>query len=499
VFVFADEWRAQATGYAGDENAHTPTLDALARESVRFSHAVAGCPVCCPYRASLMTGQYPQTHGVFINDVELDPNVFSIARAFQAHGYDTAYIGKWHLYGSPDGVYGRREAYVPRDHQLGFDYWKGFECCHDYARSPYFVADDPTLRWWDGYDAFAQSRDAADYIRRHATSDRPFLLMLSWGPPHFPLDTAPEGYRRLYENRALTLRPNVPPERREQAQQELRGYYAHIAALDDCLKIVWDALRQAGIESDVPVLEDTVFVFTADHGDMRQSQGLDTKLFPFDESIRVPFLLHYPRLATRASPGRAAGSAESAGAGEMAPARCGGSDIAVPIDAPDIMPTLLGLAGLPVPPTVEGTDWSPIVRGEAQPSGEEAALLAILSEFTEIRANGMRAYRGLRTARYTYVRDTAGPWLLFDNQADPYQMRNLVHSAEHRRLQERLEAQLAERLARMGDEFREGRYYLEQRGRVRPYGLAHYYEVNCPIRRVWRSPWEPPGSPERRT
>ena len=121
VFVFADEWRAQATGYAGDENARTPTLDALARESVRFSHAVAGCPVCCPYRASLMTGQYPQTHGVFINDVELDPGAFSIARAFRAHGYDTAYIGKWHLYGSPDGVYGRREAYAcRREYQLGF-------------------------------------------------------------------------------------------------------------------------------------------------------------------------------------------------------------------------------------------------------------------------------------------------------------------------------------------------------------------------------------------
>ena len=461
VFVFADEWRAQATGYAGDENARTPTLDALARESVRFSHAVAGCPVCCPYRASLMTGQYPQTHGVFINDVELDPDAFSIARAFRAHGYDTAYIGKWHLYGSPDGVYGRREAYVPREYQLGFDYWKGFECCHDYARSPYFVTDDPTLRWWDGYDAFAQSRDAAGYIRDHAASDKPFLLMLSWGPPHFPLDTAPEEYRRLYENRALTLRPNVPPERREQAQQELRGYYAHIAALDDCLQIVWDALRQAGIEGD------TVFVFTADHGDMRQSQGLDTKLFPFDESIRVPFLLHYPRLDAGAS-----------------------VDLAVPIDAPDIMPTLLGLAGLPVPSTVEGTDWSPIVRGEAQPTGEEAALLAILSEFTEIRANGMRAYRGLRTAHYTYVRDTAGPWLLYDNETDPYQMRNLANRPQHRRLQERLERQLAERLAQMGDEFREGRYYLEQRGRVRPYGLTHYYEVNCPIRRVWRSPWE---------
>ncbi len=452
VFVFADEWRAQAAGYAGDVNCRTPVLDSLARGSVSFSNAVSGCPVCSPYRASLMTGQYPLTHGVFINDVELDPDVPSIARAFGAGGYSTAYIGKWHLYGSPDGKCGRRREFVPREYQLGFDYWKGFECTHKYDRSQYFFNDDPTARTWEGYDAFAQSLDAAAYIREHARSDRPFLLMLSWGPPHFPLHTAPEEYRRLYEGRQLVLRPNVPADLREKAEKELRGYYAHIAALDDCLAIVRDAIRRAGIE------EDTIFVFTSDHGDMRQSQGLDTKLFPFEESIRVPFVLSYPRVAAR--------------------------EVPVPIDAPDVMPTLLGLAGVAIPGSVEGRDWSPIIRGEERPTGEEAALLIIAGEFTEIRDNDMRAYRGLRTARHTYVRETRGPWLLFDNQADPYQMRNLVNRREHRALQEDLEAMLDARLAATGDEFLDGRVYLERAG------LAHYREVNCPVKRVWRYPWE---------
>ena len=93
VFVFADQWRAQACGYAGDPNAKTPNLDRLAAQSVNFVNAVSGCPVCSPYRASLLTGRYPQTHGVFINDVPLGTQAVSIAQALGGAGYDTGYIG----------------------------------------------------------------------------------------------------------------------------------------------------------------------------------------------------------------------------------------------------------------------------------------------------------------------------------------------------------------------------------------------------------------------
>ncbi|MCP4640325.1 MAG: sulfatase-like hydrolase/transferase, partial [bacterium] len=97
VFVFADQWRAQATGYAGDPNAITPNLDKLAEESLNFTNAVSGCPVCTPYRGSLLTGQYWLTHGAFMNDVCLRDEAISIAEAYKEAGYDTAYIGKWHL------------------------------------------------------------------------------------------------------------------------------------------------------------------------------------------------------------------------------------------------------------------------------------------------------------------------------------------------------------------------------------------------------------------
>ena len=454
VYIFADEWRAQATGYAGDPNCETPVLDQFAAESVNFRNAVSGCSVCCPARASLMTGQYPLTHGVFINDVELNPNVDSIARILGRSGYETGFIGKWHIYGSPDGAYGCREAYVPRDYQLGFDYWKGFECTHDYNDSYYFFNDDPTPRKWDGYDAFPQAEDAASFVRDRSGSDTPYMLMLSWGPPHFPLHTAPEEYQARYRDRTIELRENVPEHLHDKAQEELRGYYAHIAAVDDALKIVLDAIKASG-DAD-----NTIVIFTSDHGDMRQSQALDTKLFPFEESIGVPFLIRWPQALGRES-----------------------RTIDVPIDVPDHLPTLLGLVGADVPDAVQGSDWSGVIRGESTPSGDETALLSMAAEFTELCRNGMRAYRGLRTDRYTYVRNLDGPWLLYDNREDPFQKRNLIGKPEHASLQEDLEARLVTRLEELGDTFEDGEVYIERAG----YG--HYKEVGMSVVRKWVDPW----------
>lgn len=454
VFIFADEWRAQATGYNGDPNCETPVLDKLASESIDITHAVSGSSVCCPYRASLMTGQYPLTNGVYLNDVELDPHCRSIARAFSDGGYQTAYIGKWHLYGSPDGHYGRRAAIVPRECQLGFDYWKGFECNHDYDDSHYFFNDDPTPRPWEGYDAQAQSVDAAQYISDNADDVDPFMMMVSWGPPHFPLHTAPATYRDRYRDRPIELRPNVPADHQDKAIDDLRGYYAHIAALDDCLKTILDSLSEAGIA------QDTILIFTSDHGDMFESQGLQWKHYPWDESIRVPFLLRWPALHGRE-----------------------GSQLALPLDAPDIMPTLLSLCGLASVASTEGRDWAPIIEGETSPDGEEAALLSVPVSFFNLRRVGMAAHRGLRTMRHTYVRDIDGPWLLFDNVADPYQMSNLIDNQSASDLLDQLDGQLQRRLDALGDQFLSGETYLARDG------YEHYAEVAWPIGEKWTDPW----------
>ena len=429
VFVFADQLRYQALGYAGDPNVHTPHLDRLADHSLNFSLAISGCPVCCPARASLLTGQYPHQHGVFANDVYLGNGAISLAEACQASGYDTAYIGKWHVDGHG------RSSYIPPERRHGFDFWQALECTHDYNHSVYYAGNDPTRRVWDGYDAIAQTGEARRYLRERDAS-RPFLLMLSWGPPHNPYETAPERYRRQYDPDRLALRPNVPPELQARARQDLAGYYAHVSALDDQVGTLWDTLHDSGIE------DNTIFVFWSDHGDMLGSQGEQRKQRPWDESIRVPLLIHYP-----------------------AQFGASGRDVGALINTPDLMPTLLGLAGVAIPATVAGNDYAPFLRGETQPPAEAVHLACYqpFGEWTRLDHSG-REYRGVRTARYTYARDLNGPWLLYDNESDPYQLHNLAGAPAVAQTQAELDGVLNGLLARYGDDFAPGSAYLEHWG-----------------------------------
>jgi arylsulfatase A-like enzyme len=431
IFVFGDQWRAQAVGYSGeDPNVKTPHIDALSRESLNVTNAVAGCPVCSPYRASLLTGQYPLRHRVIVNDVFMQPDGPTLAEVFRENGYATAYLGKWHLHGQG------RTAYIPKEHRLGFEYWKVLECTHEYNHSAYYAGDSEEKLFWEGYDAIAQTHDAAQYIRDR-DPEKPFLLLLSWGPPHNPYDAAPEAFKRLYDPEKIVLRPNVPDDYEKLARTELAGYYAHCSALDACVGDLLRTLREQGLE------ENTLLVFTSDHGDMLGSQGQHRKQRPWDESIRVPFLLRYP-------------------------ARFGHQPRRVEalLDAPDIMPTLLGLAGLPIPASVEGRDFTACLDGGADPSGGEA-LIMCPHTFGEFKAvSGGREYRGLRTNRYTYVRSLQGPWLLYDNAVDPYQMQNLVDDPAHAGVRRELDVRLQRRLDALGDRFRPSAEYIREFGYI---------------------------------
>ncbi len=173
IFVFADQWRAQDLGINGNTQVKTPTIDKLAAESVVFSNAVSGCPVCCPYRASLITGQYPLKTGVFYNDKPLNPDATSIAKVYKKAGYETGYIGKWHLNGHKPGepTFEARQKFIPRERRQGFDFWQVLECTHDYNNS-YYYEDTPERLKWDGYDAIAQTHSAVNYISEKSKSEK---------------------------------------------------------------------------------------------------------------------------------------------------------------------------------------------------------------------------------------------------------------------------------------------------------------------------------------
>jgi arylsulfatase A-like enzyme len=431
IFILADQWRAQSIGSAGDPNARTPNLDRLASESVTFSHAVSCTPVCGPYRATLLTGRYPADNGVFLNDVHLAPDPNSLAERFKQAGYDTGYIGKWHLDGQ-----GCRLAYTPPERRQGFSRWAAIECTHDYNNSLYYAGnDDSTRLTWPGYDAIAQTHELQRWLTERDPAT-PFFYFLSWGPPHDPYDTAPPEFAAQFSPAAIQVRPNVPPSYQAEAQLSLAGYYAHMAALDTCIHDLLGTLAQLGLA------DNTIVVFTSDHGDMLRSQGELAKQQPWDESILVPFLLRYP-----------------AGLGRSP------RTIPMRLSTPDILPTLLGLARLDATPSsLPGRDLSPVLRQEQAPEDNAALIMCVSPSGVWNRSVGGKEYRGLRTGRFTYVKDLVGPWLLYDNDLDPYQLNNIVNQPDYTSVQAALELQLAAKLTAIADRFQPGDWYINQWG-----------------------------------
>ncbi len=407
VFVFADQMRAQdVANFTGDSQVRTPNLDRLATQGTTFTHAVSSCPVCTPYRASLLTGRYPLTNGMVLNDVRLPVTERSVAHCLNDAGYRTGYVGKWHLDGS------RRGGFTPPGpRRQGFDdYWAVANCTHNYMKSFYFE-DDPEPIHIDGYDADHFTDLSIDFV--NDDSEDPFCLFLSWGPPHDPYRLMPEDYI-IYDPDEIQLRDNATKANRE----HLAGYYSHITALDRCFGRIMDALDQKG------VAEDTILVFTSDHGDMLGSQGLIHKQKPWDESIMVPFVIRYPGTVP---------------AGQSTDAL---------INTPDLMPTLLSLSGLPTPTTVDGIDFAPATRGEEwdEPG---SAFICNPCPFGE----PFPEWRGVRTKTHTYVETVDEPWLLYDNVADPFQQTDLQGHADHADVQGELKADLQDWLKRLDDDF----------------------------------------------
>jgi arylsulfatase A-like enzyme len=239
----------------------------------------------------------------------------------------------------------------------------------------------------------------------------------------------------MFDPADIALRPNVPEEMAEQARRDLAGYYAHIAALDDCMGDLEGTLDETGLA------ENTVFLFTSDHGDMLYSQGAQKKQRPYEESIVCPFLLRYPAKLGRQ--GRAVDTV---------------------LNTPDIMPTLLGLCGVDLPDGVEGEDFSAQLLAGQTPD-KDAALLMCPQPFGQwTRAMGGREYRGVRTKRYAYCRTLDGPWLLYDNAADPYQLHNRVNDPELAGIQAELEMTLNRKLEETNDRFEPGPVLLERWG-----------------------------------
>lgn len=428
IWIFGDQHRGQALGFRGDPNVHTPNLDRFASEGVVFPNAIGGCPLCCPYRGSLISGRYPH-QAVPGHEKQLDPSLPTVATAFRDNGYHTSYFGKWHLDGFHEGN-GRAAMHViPPERRGGFETW----CAYENNNAQF----DCWVHGGEGEDAFhyklpeyetdALTELFIEDINKQAAGDTPFFSVLSVQPPHNPYTTTEE-WMAAHTPADIQLRANVPPIPRiqEEARRELAGYYAMIENLDWNFGRIREALDELGIA------ENTHVIFFSDHGDMHGSHGMSKKTSPWEESIRVPFII--------------------GGGVPYYGAKGGWRDI--PVNHVDIAPTSLGLCGLEVPEWMQGTDYSAErLKGPAAPEYPNSAYLQLV-EPTYHGDSTDRAWRGIVTRdNWKYVCLEGQPWLMFNLNEDPYELVNLAQNSRYWQKRNALQAELEAWIERTDDTF----------------------------------------------
>ena len=434
LYVFADQMRSQAMGCSGNDQVITPNLDRLAGQGMRLTNAISMFPVCCPYRAMLQTGKFPLSNAMVTNGPALPEDELCIAEVLKQQGYQTGYIGKWHLNGHAGVDAAERQFVPPGPKRQGFDYWAAANFIHDYFNS-YYYRDENKKIPIKGWEPDTQTDLAIRYMEEHKDKG-PFCLFLSWGPPHDPY-IAPEKYQKMYDAEKLKLRENIfdATEGVSYAnRQVIANYYAAITSLD------WNMGRLTEAMDKLGIADNTIVVFTSDHGAQLFSLYLYHKQWPYEESISVPFIVRYPK---KIRPGQV-------------------NDLL--FGSVDIMPTLLGLMGVNIPKTVEGKDLSGFILGNATEPEPDSVLIEVITPCGRVMdRTGMRAWRGVRTKRYTYARFHDEHWVLFDNKLDPLQRRNLIYNKEYNGLKEQMKAKLDEWLKKTNDPFLPGSAYYNIR------------------------------------
>ena len=414
LYVFPDQFRAFAMGFMGADPVRTPHLDGFAEESVVFANAVSNLPICSPYRGMLMTGRWPFQTGIHTNcnssqpDIFLNPEETCLPDVLAAAGYQCGYIGKYHLDAPApeDARHGegkRRDGRVwdaytppgPRRH--GFAFWHSYGCCDRHLSPHYWQGNAPREKPTEvkEWSVKHETDVAVEFIRQKR--EAPFALFISYNPPHPPYRQVPEGYRQHYAGKTptdLLVRKNVPAGKgAARAQGAARDYFAAVEGVDENFGRLLKVLAETG------QVENTLVVFTSDHGEMMGSHGRMGKGSFLDESLRIPLIMRLP--------------------GRLKPRQD-----ALHFNVPDMFPTLLGLLGMRerVPRKVAGTNRAELLlTGQ----GERPASSFYIGAARRDPNGGIR---GVRTDRYTFVVSRQGKVevLLFDRREDPYQLANVA-------------------------------------------------------------------------
>ena len=404
VFILTDDQRWDSLSATGHPFARTPNLDRLAHEGGQFTNAFVTTSLCSPSRGSFLTGLYTHSHGIRDNFGDIRETTWTFPRVLQGAGYETGFFGKWHM------------GYDRDTRRPGFDAWLSFK-----GQGTYFDPElniDGQRRRVEGYTTDLITDRAVSWIGQR--SDRPFLAFVSHKAVHNPRRPAPR-HEKAYENADYPLpasyhdsydgKPAWQKARRASrtgvdgrfpdrnfsslthfAQQTART----VASVDDGVGKILEALEAAG------KLEQTVVIFAGDNGFFLGEHGFLNKRAMYEESIRIPFLVRYPKLINP------------------------GTTIAPMTLNIDLAPSLLDLSGVEVPAEMkmQGLSWVPLLRGRE----EELRTSWLYEYFYEPRFAPTPTMQGVRTTRWKYVRypNIQETDELYDLENDPTEMRNLA-------------------------------------------------------------------------
>ncbi len=411
LFIYTDDQRWDALGVVQREQGdrarfpwlQTPNLDKLAAQGLRFRNAFVVNSLCAPSRASFLTGAYGFRNGVVNNHTPFPVENVTYPSLLREAGYKTAYVGKWHM----DGQTGKRP---------GFYYSASFIGQGVYFDCPFEIdgVKTPTTGWVDD----VSTSYAIDFMKQ--AKDSPFALVLGYKTAHGPF-TPPPRTANLYEqDNALSTpnfaapaiygaggnRPGAAASRPQQVNTN-RGYFRGLTAIDENVGKLLATLDELGIA------DDTLVIFTSDNGFYLGEHGLGDKRSAYDESLRIPMLVRYPRLGLA------------------------GKTLDQMVLNIDVAPTVLDLAGIQPPDSIQGRSWLPLLKGNST-AGRDAFFYCYYFE------------RGFRVPTVTAVRTDSAKLIrypghdewteLFDLDRDPYELKNLYNDPASASLRQQLEA-----------------------------------------------------------
>jgi arylsulfatase A-like enzyme len=431
LFIYTDDQRYDAMSVVQREHGEkgrfpwfqTPNMDRLAAEGLRFRNAFVVLSLCAPSRAAFMTGRYNHVNGVANNQTYFPENSETHATAIKSAGYTTAYIGKWHMGGQ-------------RGKRAGFDYSASFIGQGKYFDTPFEIngTPTPTKGWIDD----VSTDYTIDFIKQHR--DEPFSVVLGFKSCHGPFEPPERASNRFANARARAV-PNlkvravyrepgdttpaagalsaVPGEKAADGTYPVNlGYFRTLSAIDDNIGRLLKTLDELGLA------EDTVVVFTSDNGYYHGEHGLGDKRSAYEESLRIPMLVRYPRLIAR---------------GALS------DEMVLNID---LAPTFVDLAGVAVPRQMQGRSWRPLFEGKNQ--GWRQAFLA--EYFWEANFPATPTLVAVRTHAAKLINYPGHDnWTeLFDLTNDPYETKNLASDPSQRALLAKMAAELERQIKETG-------------------------------------------------